>query len=141
VADPVGLAIPILHEAAFFPVHRLIHWGPLSRWVHCVHHNSANPGPWSSLSMHPVEHLLYWSDIVIHLILPSLPVLVHCHQQVTGTGAMIGPVGFGKIEVGTDRSLDRQACGQSLHHGYVEGNRSDGLLPSDRWPGTWQDGT
>jgi hypothetical protein len=33
--------------------------------VHSVHHNSVNPSPWSSLSMHPVEHLLYWSDSLI----------------------------------------------------------------------------
>jgi sterol desaturase/sphingolipid hydroxylase (fatty acid hydroxylase superfamily) len=40
-----------------------------------VHHNSVNPSPWSSLSMHPIEHLLYWSDSLIHLIAPSHPLI------------------------------------------------------------------
>ena len=136
-----GLAIPILHEAHFFAVHRLIHWGPLYRWVHSVHHNSVNPSPWSSLSMHPVEHVLYWSDILIHLIVPSHPILVLYHLQVTGTGAVIGHVGFDRIEVGTDTVMQSQAYSHYLHHKYFEVNYSDGLLPFDRWFGTWHDGT
>ena len=49
------LVAPMIHEVHFFFIHRLIHWPPLYRWVHSVHHNSINPSPWSSLSMHPVE--------------------------------------------------------------------------------------
>jgi sterol desaturase/sphingolipid hydroxylase (fatty acid hydroxylase superfamily) len=137
----LGLAIPILHEAHFFAIHRLIHWGPLYRWVHSVHHNSVNPSPWSSLSMHPVEHLLYWSDILIQLILPSNPLLVLYHLQVTGTGAVIGHVGFDKVEAGADRAIDTHAYAHYLHHKYFEVNYADGLLPFDRWFGTWHDGT
>lgn len=137
----LGLVIPILHEAHFFAIHRLIHWGPLYRWVHSVHHNSVNPSPWSSLSMHPVEHLLYWSDILIHLILPSHPLLVLYHLQVTGTGAVIGHVGFDKVEAGADRTIDTHAYAHHLHHKYFEVNYADGLLPFDRWFGTWHDGT
>lgn len=137
----LGLAIPILHEAHFFAIHRLIHWGLLYRWIHSVHHNSANPSPWSSLSMHPVEHLLYWSDILIHLILPSHPLLVLYHLQVTGTGAVIGHLGFDKVEVGDDTAIETQAYAHYLHHKYFEVNYSDGLLPFDRWFGTWHDGT
>jgi sterol desaturase/sphingolipid hydroxylase (fatty acid hydroxylase superfamily) len=137
----LGLVVPILHEAHFFAIHRLIHWGPLYRWVHSVHHNSVNPSPWSSLSMHPVEHLLYWSDILIHLILPSHPLLVLYHLQVTGTGAVIGHVGFDKVEAGADRAIDTHAYAHYLHHKYFEVNYADGLLPFDRWFGTWHDGT
>jgi sterol desaturase/sphingolipid hydroxylase (fatty acid hydroxylase superfamily) len=137
----LGLAIPILHEAHFFAVHRLIHWGPLYRWVHSVHHNSVNPSPWSSLSMHPVEHLLYWSDILIHLVLPSHPLLVLYHLQVTGTGAVIGHVGFDKVEVGSEAVINTHAYAHYLHHKYFEVNYADGLLPFDRWFGTWHDGT
>ncbi len=46
---------PVIHEVHFFLIHRLIHWPPLYKWIHSVHHNSVNPSPWSSLSMHPVE--------------------------------------------------------------------------------------
>lgn len=137
----LGLAIPILHEGHFFAIHRLIHWGPLYRWVHSVHHNSVNPSPWSSLSMHPVEHLLYWSDILIHLVLPSHPLLVLYHLQVTGTGAVIGHVGFDKVEIGSEAAVSTHAYAHYLHHKYFEVNYADGLLPFDRWFGTWHDGT
>ena len=49
--------LPMIHEVHFFCIHRLIHTPLLYKWVHSVHHNSVNPSPWSSLSMHPVEHL------------------------------------------------------------------------------------
>ena len=67
----------------FFCVHRCMHpWfsvrrsaldgdvgATLYRWVHSLHHKSNNPGPWSSLSMHPVEHLFYFSCFVRLLLL------------------------------------------------------------------------
>ena len=137
----LGLLIPMIHETHFFCIHWLIHRGPLYRWVHSVHHNSVNPSPWSSLSMHPVEHLLYWSDILIHLLVPSHPLLVLYHLQVTGTGAVVGHVGFDKIELGEDRAIDTQAYAHYLHHKCFEVNYADGLMPFDRLFGTWHDGT
>jgi len=79
--SPIWLAafailLPFLHEAHFYCIHRLIHTPFLYKQVHSVHHNSINPSPWASLSMHPVEHLLYWSGTLIHLIVPSHPLLV-----------------------------------------------------------------
>jgi sterol desaturase/sphingolipid hydroxylase (fatty acid hydroxylase superfamily) len=137
----LGLLVPVIHETHFFCIHWLIHQGPLYKYIHSVHHNSVNPSPWSSLSMHPVEHLLYWSDILIHLVLPSHPLLVLYHLQVTGTGAVVGHIGFDKIEVGDDSAFGTQAYAHYLHHKYFEVNYSDGLMPFDRWIGTWHDGS
>ena len=136
-----GLLIPVIHEAHFFCIHRLIHVPFLYKHVHSVHHNSVNPSPWSSLSMHPVEHLLYWSDILLHLVLPSHPLLVLYHLQVTGTGAVVGHIGFDKIELGQDTAMSTQAYAHYLHHKYFEVNYADGLTPFDRWFGTWHDGS
>jgi sterol desaturase/sphingolipid hydroxylase (fatty acid hydroxylase superfamily) len=72
----------------------------LYKYVHSVHHHTVNPSPWSSLSMHPVEHLLCWSDSLIHLVLSSHPLLLIYGLQITGTGAVVGHVGFDKIEMG-----------------------------------------
>jgi sterol desaturase/sphingolipid hydroxylase (fatty acid hydroxylase superfamily) len=63
------------------------------------------------------------------------------HLQVTGTGAVIGHVGFDKVEAGADRAIDTHAYAHYLHHKYFEVNYADGLLPFDRWFGTWHDGT
>jgi sterol desaturase/sphingolipid hydroxylase (fatty acid hydroxylase superfamily) len=136
----LGLLIPLFHEAHFYCIHRLIHVPVLYKWVHSVHHNSVNPSPWSSLSMHPVEHLLYWSDILIHLVLPSHPLLVLYHLQVTGTGAAVGHLGFEKIEAGGS-AYDSHAYAHYLHHKHFEVNYADGLVPFDRMFGTFHDGT
>ena len=136
-----ALLIPLIHELHFFCIHRLIHTPFLYKRVHSVHHNSINPSPWSSLSMHPVEHLLYWSDILVHLVLPSHPLLVLYHLNVTGTGAVIGHVGFDKVEAGGERSVDTHAFAHYLHHKHFEVNYADGTLPLDKWFGTWHDGT
>lgn len=147
VADhPVYLAIicllvPAIHEVHFFCIHRLIHTPFLYKWVHSVHHNSINPSPWSSLSMHPVEHLLYFSTVFYHLIIPSNPVVVIYQLHFAGFGAVPGHIGFDRIEV-TDRSaVGTHAYIHYLHHKYFEVNYGDGLIPIDRWLGTFHDGS
>jgi len=136
-----GLVLPILHEFHFYCIHRLIHIPVLYKWIHSVHHNSVNPSPWSSLSMHPVEHLLYWSGSLIHLVLPSHPLLMIYHLNIAGTGAVVGHVGFDKIETGEDGAFDTHAYAHYLHHKYFEVNYADGMMPLDRWMGTWHDGS
>ncbi|MFV0245128.1 MAG: sterol desaturase family protein [Qingshengfaniella sp.] len=136
-----ALIIPIIHEVHFYLIHRLIHVPVRYKWIHSVHHNSITPSPWSSLSMHPVEHLLYWSDALVHLILPSHPLLLLYHLQVTGTGAVIGPVGFDTIETGAEGAVGTHAYSHYLHHKYFEVNYADGMIPLDQWFGTWHDGT
>ena len=136
-----GLLIPLFHEFHFYCIHRLIHVPILYKWIHSVHHNSINPSPWSSLSMHPIEHLLYWSDSLIHLILPSHPLLLLYHLHVTGTGAVVGHVGFDKVVTSGDSGIDTHAFVHYLHHKYFEVNYGDGAIPLDKWFGTWHDGT
>src|SRR5699024_7181347 len=54
------LVVPLIHELHFYAIHRLIHIPVLYKYIHSVHHNSVNPSPWSSLSMHWIEQLLYF---------------------------------------------------------------------------------
>jgi len=133
--------LPIWHEVHFYCIHRLIHVPILYKWIHSVHHNSVNPSPWSSLSMHPIEHLLYWSDSLIHLILPSHPLLFLYGLQITGTGAVVGHIGFDKIELDNEQAMDTHAYAHYLHHKYFEVNYADGTTALDKFFGTWHDGT
>ena len=133
--------VPMIHEFHFFCVHRLIHTPFLYKWVHSVHHNSVNPSPWSSLAMHPVEHLLYFGTIFYHLILPSHPVLALFQLHVAGFGAVPGHIGFDKVEVTDETALDSHAYIHYLHHKYFEVNYGDGLIPIDKWFGTFHDGS
>jgi len=135
------LMLPVIHEFHFFLIHRLIHTPFLYKWVHSVHHNSVNPSPWSSLSMHPVEHLLYFATVAYHFILPSHPLLVIYQLHFAGFGAVVGHIGFDKIEVTEDKGVDSHAFTHYLHHKYFEVNYGDGLIPLDKWFGTWHDGS
>ncbi len=133
---------PVIHEVHFFCIHRAIHWGPLYRWVHSIHHNSINPSPWSSLSMHPVEGFLYHAVALWHLVIPSNPIVALFQLHVAGFGAINGHIGFDKLELGGETALDSQAYAHYLHHKYFEVNYGgDGVVPLDRWFGYWHDGT
>ena len=136
------LLVPAIHEIHFFCIHRLIHTPWLYKRVHSVHHNSINPSPWSSLSMHPVEHLLYFGEALWHLVIPSNPIVMLFNLHGVGYGAINGHIGFDRLELTEDRALDSHAYAHYLHHKYFEVNYgADGLVPLDKWLGTWHDGT
>ncbi|SDB45140.1 sterol desaturase family protein [Bauldia litoralis] len=135
------LIIPLFREFHFYLVHRLIHWPPLYRTVHHLHHRNVNAGPWSSISMHPVEHLLYFSGVLIHWIVLSHPIHAMFHLFHAGLAAVIGHFGFEKIVVGEDDAVDTHAFAHYLHHKYFEVNYADGSIPLDRWFGTFHDGS
>lgn len=136
------LVAPMIHETHFFVIHRAIHTPFLYKWVHSVHHNSINPSPWSSLSMHPVEALAYHAVALWHLVIPSNPIVALFQLHIAGFGAVNGHIGFDKLELTENASLDSHAYAHYLHHKYFEVNYGgDGLIPLDRWFGTWHDGT
>eukprot|EP00747_Dinoflagellata_sp_TGD_P074342 gnl/TRDRNA2_/TRDRNA2_158283_c1_seq1.p1 gnl/TRDRNA2_/TRDRNA2_158283_c1~~gnl/TRDRNA2_/TRDRNA2_158283_c1_seq1.p1 ORF type:complete len:499 (+),score=88.65 gnl/TRDRNA2_/TRDRNA2_158283_c1_seq1:46-1542(+) len=105
----------------------------LYRHVHSLHHKSYNPGPWSGLCMHPVEHLMYYSCAT----LPPLFLCVHpLHFLYAKFHADIAPVG------GHDGHDEPSPNGDFhwLHHSKFECNYG---VP---WPvnfdkifGTWVD--
>ena len=117
----------------FWFAHRLMHpwWhGKKSRTIdpghflykhyHSVHHKSYNPGPWSGLSMHPVEHFFYFTRSLPFFLLP----LPHCFFYFINVRAMLGPAaghtGFG-------------AMGGSyfhyLHHAHLNWNFGTSRVP------------
>ncbi|MDE0307156.1 MAG: sterol desaturase family protein [Albidovulum sp.] len=136
------ILVPAIHEIHFFFIHRLIHTPWLYKHVHSVHHNSINPSPWSSLSMHPLEHLLYFGEIIWHLVIPSNPIVMLFNSHVIGYGAINGHIGFDKLELTKEKALDSHAYAHYLHHKYFEVNYgADGLVPLDKWFGYWHDGS
>lgn len=73
-----------LRAIHFYVVHRISHWRPLYDCSHYLHHRNINIGPWSGLSMHPIEHLIYFSGIFLHWIIPSHPVHAIFHAMNAG---------------------------------------------------------
>ena len=134
----VILLAPAVHEIYFYCLHRLIHVPVLYKYIHSVHHNSVNPSPWSSLSMHPGEALPYMAEALLHVLIPSNPVCAYFTLHSVGFGAANGHLGFEKFEITKDRSFDSHAYVHYLHHKYFEVNYGgEGLVPMDRLFGTW----
>ena len=101
---------PLFREVHFYLVHRLIHWPPLYRAVHSLHHNNANPGPWSGLAMHPVEHVLYSSAVLLHWVVPWHPLHVIFHLQHLGLAPAQSHAGFDQIVVNANTTVG--GCGR-----------------------------
>lgn len=145
-SDPVYLVVlclvvPVIHEVHFFCIHRLLHTSLLYKYVHSVHHNSVNPSPFSSLAMHPVEHLFYLGVCLWHIVIPSNPIIALYQLHFAGFGAIPGHIGFDKIELSEKKVMDSHAYIHNLHHKYFEVNYGDGLIPLDKWFGTFHDGS
>lgn len=135
------LLVPVWRDLHFYLVHRALHWPPLYRLAHRLHHKNANPGPWSGLAMHPVEHVLYFSCVLIHWIVPSHPLHAMFNLVHTGLSPAPGHVGFGRLVVGNSHAVETHSYAHYLHHKHYECNYADGVIPLDRWFGTFHDGS
>lgn len=96
------LALGLWSDLHFYIVHRLLHTDLLYAPFHKLHHASKNPGPWSGMSMHPVETTLYLSKVLgalaisahpihflfMHLNATLMPIPGHSgHLELLGNGA------------------------------------------------------
>lgn len=125
----------------FYWGHRFLHTGPLYRHVHALHHRNVNIGPWSGISMHPFEHFIYFSSLLIHLIVPSHPVLVMFHGYMLALSAIFGHTGFHELLLGKSRRMMVGHFHHQLHHRYFECNYGSVDFPLDAWFGTFHDGS
>ena len=88
--------------------------------------------------MHPVEHLLYLSVVMIHFVVPSHPLHFFFNSQLTaltpatGHHGFEGPLFHGKLQTGSYFHY--------LHHRYVSCNFGEATVPLDRWFGRFYDG-
>jgi sterol desaturase/sphingolipid hydroxylase (fatty acid hydroxylase superfamily) len=94
--------------------------------------------------MHPVEHVLYFSGVLIHFVVPAAPVIIIFQLVHAGLAPAPGHLGFDKMLVsgpGGVRTVNSGAFNHYLHHKYFECNYSDGVFPLDKWFGTFNDGS
>lgn len=138
------LLFPLLtmwQSAHFFIIHRALHWKPLYRHVHAVHHRNVSPTSWSGLAMHPAEHVLYFSTLAIFFVLPAHPVHMLFLLFWQLLGAPSGHSGFDAVSIAGRRVLALDPFFHHLHHRYFECNYGSAEFPLDRWMGTGHDGT
>ncbi len=137
----VFLLTPVWISFHFYWVHRALHWGPLYKLAHALHHRNINVGPWSGLSMHPVEHLIFFSSILIHFIVPANPLHILFHMQHQGLTAASSHTGFENLLVKDKKHLALGTFHHQMHHRYFEVNYGNLEMPWDKWFGSFHDGT
>lgn len=125
----------------FYLIHRLLHWKPLYRIAHELHHRNVNVGPWSGISMHPLEHLLYFSSALLWWFLPAHPTIIIAAGFFTGLGPAFSHCGFEKVKLGKHFHLAAGTYHHQLHHRYFEVNYGNPRAPMDFIFGTWHDGS
>ena len=135
------LLLPVWSAFHFYWVHRLLHVPFLYNHVHSLHHRNVNVGPWSGLSMHPVEHLLYHSTLLIHFLVPLSPVHLVFGVIYNGPGAAMTHTGYENLLIKDKRRLALGTFYHQLHHRYYECNYGNQEMPWDRWFGTFHDGS
>ena len=133
--------IPIWETFYFFLIHRLLHWPPLYRHVHSLHHRNTNVGPWSGLSMHPVEHLIYLGTVLIHWIVPANPFVIIFHLQYYTLSAITTHAGFEGLVFSGKNRLSLGTFHHQIHHRFFECNYGGLEIPWDKWIGSFNDGT
>ena len=65
--------VPLYRNVHFYFAHRFLHIKAIYKYVHSLHHRNTDIEPFAGLSMHPVEHLYYYSCLGPSLILLASP--------------------------------------------------------------------
>ena len=127
----------------FYWTHRITHWKPLYKAAHYLHHRNVNVGPWSGLSMHPIEHIIYFSRWLLLLLVPAHPIHLLYLMQRAALAPAYGHTGFDQLVLSADgeTSLSIDSFFHYLHHRYFECNYGNSILPLDHWFGTFHDAT
>ena len=133
--------IPIWSSFHFYWIHRLLHWPPLYKLAHSLHHRNVNIGPWTGISMHPVEHILYYSSVLIHFVVPSHPVHVLFHFYTQSLNPPFSHSGFEGIMLQDKKRVAAGDFFHQLHHRYFECNYGTSEMPWDVFFGSFHDGT
>ncbi len=135
------LLAPLIHSVHFYLIHRALHWRPLYRTVHRVHHLNVDVGPWSGIAMHPVELAIYFSTVCVQWLVMVHPVNGLFQIFIATFNAAVSHTGFDKVLVGGKVALESNNHFHYLHHKHFECNYGSTLAPLDQWFGTFHDGS
>lgn len=143
--------IPMWIEAHAWVMHRVLHaWGMnvpllgdpgnwLYRLIHWVRHESVNPGPWSGLSMHPLEHIMVFSSYVFPKFMPLHPLHIHFLTACSRIALLADSDGFDHPAGGGHRRHLHYACSCAGKKSFNYGGND--LFSLDEYFGTLDDGT
>ena len=125
----------------FYIVHRAMHpWRiknsiipdigtVLYRYVHSHHHKSVNPTAFSGTAMHPIEATIYYSALLIPIMLGAHPLIFVVCKLCLSVDAWLAHDGFGTPSAGVYFHY--------LHHAHFDYNYGDTVVPLDWLFGTY----
>ena len=125
----------------FYLNHRLLHWPPLYKAAHELHHRNVNPGPWSGISMHPLEHVIYFTVFMLWWVVPVHPIIVILTGFYQGISPAVSHSGFDYVMLGGGKRVTAGDHFHQLHHRLYEVNYGNTPTPVDKLFGSWNDGT
>ncbi|HXO71882.1 MAG TPA: sterol desaturase family protein [Bradyrhizobium sp.] len=128
------LLFPFWANVHFYFTHRWLHGRALNRF-HSVHHKARDISPWSGLSMHPLEHMIYFSAVPIYvLVVPTHPVLMMYFMVASALGPTTLHHGFAAIKFGKNGLFMTDHYHHYLHHQFGQANfGATNLVPFDSW--------
>ena len=135
------ILLPLWAGFHFYWQHRMFHLRPLYRHFHSWHHKNINVGPWSGLSMHPVEQFVLMSDLIILLLVPSHPIHGIFLLMHHGIGAPLSHSGFENLFVTKRVKYFVGDFHHALHHRFFDCNYGSLDMPWDEFFETFHDGT
>lgn len=135
------VAMIVVHDAYFYWTHRLMHWRPLYRVMHQVHHRSTNPSPWAAYSFHPLESIVEASIVlVIAFCIPAHPLALAIFLLWMTFFNVSGHLGFEFYPKWlTSNRFGRwlnTSTNHNLHHKHFRGNYGLYFRWWDEWMGT-----
>jgi sterol desaturase/sphingolipid hydroxylase (fatty acid hydroxylase superfamily) len=122
-----AVALILLHDAWFYWTHRFMHWKPIFRHVHRVHHLSRNPTPWAAFAFHPIEAVIQAGIFpILVLVMPLHPLAVLIWLLYMTGMNVLGHCGFELLPSGfTRHALFRwhnTSTHHDMHHRFVQCN-------------------
>lgn len=136
----VFFLIPVWERFYFYWIYRLLHSDALYRF-HALHHRNTDVGPWSGLSMHPVEHLFYFGTVLVHFVVPTSPVHMVFHLMFYALLAVTSHTGFEGVWFRNRKRLRLGMFHHQIHHRHFECNYGNLDVPWDKLFGSFHDGT
>lgn len=135
------ILIPIWSGFHFYWFHRLLHVGVLYKWVHSWHHKNVNTGPWSGHAMHPVEHIILYSDNALYLFIASHPIHLLFNLMLHTIAGPTSHCGYDKLKLVESFKVQLGDFMHQQHHRFIDCNYGTYEDPWDKVFGTFHDGT
>ena len=125
----------------FYLNHRLLHTNALYEIAHERHHRNVVTGPWSGISMHPIEHAIYFSVFLLWWVVPVHPVIIILTGLFQGVSPAVSHSGFDYVRLSDRWRIPAGDNFHNLHHRFFRVNYGNSIVPMDRVFDTWNSGS